>query len=103
MNLIEERLKKPHYIIFSDDMKWVKKQFSSLPRVTFVDDVDRPDSVDLQLMQMCKHHIIANSTFSWWGAWLASTPHHIVVMPKKWSNSCPQAVDAFCMKGWIQA
>lgn len=60
-------------LIFSDDIKWCEKQFGDSPRFKFINSnpTEMPNDVfELYLMSYCKHHIIANSSFSWWGAWL---------------------------------
>jgi len=69
------------FLIFSDDIEWCREQFKG-SEFTFA----QGNSVveDLYLMSMCKHNIIANSTFSWWGAWLNTNPEKIVVYPDKW-------------------
>ena len=81
------------FYIFSDDIKWCKSQefFKNLPGVSFIENSDpltiEPVEVfQLYLMSMCDHNIIANSTFSWWGAYLNENPNKIVVSPKKWFN-----------------
>jgi hypothetical protein len=102
IKIMDQKIKQPHYFIFSDDMKWSKEHFSPLPKVTFIDGEDRPDTLDLQLMQMCKHHIIANSTFSWWGAWLGYSTQQLVIMPMKWSKTDSQAHKAFKLKHWME-
>lgn len=69
------------FVIFSDDIEWCKKQH------IFKDDMimDRTsDEIDLYLMTAFDHNIIANSSFSWWGAWLNSNYHKIIISPKKW-------------------
>jgi hypothetical protein len=81
---MEETLESPHYFVFSDNPIQASTKIS-LPtsRVTFVTiNNDSSDAhKDLWLMSQCKHNIIANSTFSWWGAWLNSNPNKIVVAP----------------------
>lgn len=80
---MENLLTSPHYFIFSDDIQWCKDTFSFLQHKTFIDDTETAID-DLVLMQNCKHNIIANSTFSWWGAWLNDSDQKIVICPTKW-------------------
>jgi len=81
---VEQRLSDPHYFIFSDNPgKAVRTLTFPHDRVTAVDLNDGNDDAigDLWLMSQCKHMIIANSTFSWWGAWLGKSPGQIVISP----------------------
>ncbi|HLX32985.1 MAG TPA: alpha-1,2-fucosyltransferase [Gaiellaceae bacterium] len=64
-----------HFLVFSDDLEWCRRELS-LPGATFVEG--NPDWLDLTLMTCCEHHICANSTFSWWGAFLSADPRPIV-------------------------
>jgi hypothetical protein len=83
------QLDKPHFYIFSDDMTWAKANIK-LTNCTFVDHNRGNNSyVDMYLMSLCKHNIIANSTFSWWGAWLNRNENKIVIMPERWLNNIP--------------
>ena len=70
-------------MVFSDDLDWCRAEpvFSG-PRFTFSDG--RSASHDLCLMSLCRHHVIANSSFSWWGAWLAGGEGQLVVAPQRW-------------------
>lgn len=81
---IENRIKDPVYIVFSDDIQWCKENLN-LSNVKFV-DWNRGDLSfrDMQMMSLCDHNIIANSSFSWWGAYLNSNKDRIVVAPKDW-------------------
>jgi len=82
---ISSKVSRPHFFIFSDDSEWVKKNFKINHEHYFINHNHGADSFnDMRLMSMCKHHIIANSTFSWWGAWLNSHKDKIVIAPKKW-------------------
>ena len=83
--LMAKKVDKPHFYIFSDDPAWTKENLKFEYPSTFVDH--NPPSApeqDINLMRSCKHHITANSTFSWWGAWLNENPDKIVVAPKTW-------------------
>ncbi|WP_281336370.1 alpha-1,2-fucosyltransferase [Flavobacterium eburneipallidum] len=73
-------------VFFSDDSDWVKEQFGDLPySKIFVDHNKNEDSwKDMFLMSSCQHNIIANSSFSWWAAWLNTNPEKVVVAPKEW-------------------
>lgn len=83
---IEANVSNPAYFVFSDDMQWVKENLP-LANCTYVDyNTGKQSFVDMYLMSLCKHNIIANSTFSWWGAWLNSNTNKIVIMPNKWMN-----------------
>ncbi len=68
-------------LIFSDDINWCRQNLQ-FENITFVEGTT--DIEDLWLMSLCKHNIIANSSFSWWGAWLNSNPTKLVVAPTNW-------------------
>lgn len=74
-----------HFYVFSDDIDWCRQELS-LGKATFVSDPELKDHEELVLMSRCQHHVIANSSFSWWGAWLGRNPNKIVIAPKRWSN-----------------
>lgn len=77
-------VKTPHFFIFSDDPKWVRENLKLSP-ATFVDHNDAETNYeDLRLMSQCKHNIIANSSFSWWGAWLNPRKDKLIFAPKRW-------------------
>jgi hypothetical protein len=81
-------LKKPdpHFFIFSDDLPWAKESLPKNLNITFVENALRTDAAaqELQLMTQCKHHIIANSSLSWWGAWLRQDSNGFVYAPNRW-------------------
>ena len=84
---IAERLGDIHLFVFSDAPDWVAANLRFEYPTTLVSTVPaRPDHTDLRLMSACRHHVIANSSFSWWGAWL--NPHHnqLVLAPRRWMN-----------------
>lgn len=75
----------PHFFVFSDDPVWAKTNLMLDYPTTFIDH-NGPDQdyEDLRLLSLCKQHIIANSTFSWWGAWLSPYPDKVVYSPARW-------------------
>lgn len=88
VDFIKKRVHDPFFLIFSDDMQWVKKHLHLEGNIIFVnDDRKLQDFEELMVMSSCRHQIIANSTFSWWGAWLNTNPDKIVVGPKNWSRN----------------
>jgi hypothetical protein len=83
ISYVKHRIKNPFFFIFSDDINLVKNTFFfKNKKYIFIDT--KSSFSDLYLMSNCKHFIIANSTFSWWGAWLSKNKHKIVCAPKKW-------------------
>ena len=88
INKIAEVVEEPTFYVFSDDPPWVHKNLKiPYPTVFVTHNGPEKDYEDLRLMSLCKHHIIANSSFSWWGAWLCSNPDKMVFAPKKWFNT----------------
>ena len=85
---ITTRISSPRYFVFSDDIEWTRQKFSHLKDATFVEHNKGDNSFkDLLLMSACRNQVIANSTFSWWAAWLNSNPNKIVIAPAKWFHN----------------
>lgn len=104
MNLISQKVEKPHFFVFSDDILWVKDNLKTDFKVTFVDHNDDLTSYeDMRLMSLCKYNIIAESTFSWWGAWLNSNPDKIIIAPspRLWINLDNFDTRDIVPEGWI--
>jgi hypothetical protein len=79
------QVKDPHFFIFSDDKEWAKENIRPNYPCTYIEHTTAAtDYEDIILMSNCKHHILANSTFSWWGAWLNTSKEKIVIGPKEW-------------------
>jgi hypothetical protein len=82
-----ENVRDPHFFIFSDDLDWVKSNISIKNKHTYVNCNSLKNGFnDMRLMSNCKYHIIANSSFSWWGAWLSKHPNKIVIAPLVWNK-----------------
>lgn len=81
---MRERLENPRFFVFSNDMEWAQKNLKLGDDAVFVTGNEQASEIDIHLMAQCRHHIIANSTFSWWGAWLNSSASKIVIAPKCW-------------------
>jgi hypothetical protein len=102
VKIINEKVKQPVYYIFSDDIEWVKNSFKIDATVNYFDPETEKTSIyptyndfeEFILMKHCKHNIIANSTFSWWAAWLNTNPGKMVIAPKRWYND-PHAQKRF--------
>ena len=85
---IENSVINPKYYIFSDDIPCCKSKFDYLgSQVVYVEQIDsnRATELDLHLMTLCNGHIISNSTYAWWGAWLSDAAGKIVITPEVWA------------------
>ena len=86
VEIMKQKVNNPTFIVFSDDIEWVKKNMNfGVP--TFYEDGDDPIWEKLRLLYSCKNFIISNSTFSWWAQYLSRNNNKIVIAPKKWKNS----------------
>ncbi len=100
---IAEKFSNLHFFVFSDDPIWTKKYISVKENITYVDHNKADKNYeDLRLMSQCKHHIIANSSFSWWGAWLNQNPDKIVIAPRKWFNEDSIDTKDLIPESWIR-
>jgi hypothetical protein len=103
IKFITEKLENPILYVFSDDPDWFEKNIKTKHSTVFVKhNIGQNSYEDIYLMSQCQHNIIANSSFSWWGAWLNDNKNKIVVAPKNWfTDNGPNAKDLIC-KSWIQ-
>lgn len=104
INFFQKKFPECTFFCFSDDIKWVKLMLSkSMRRYELIDWNNAPNLSfrDMQLMTLMDHNIIANSTFSWWSAWLNGNPNKIVISPKKWFIGSI-IEDDLCPKAWIK-
>ncbi|MFZ4582123.1 MAG: alpha-1,2-fucosyltransferase [Paludibacter sp.] len=89
LKLISNSVENPRFYIFTNDLEWTKNAFSALDyNISILSHNTNENSYkDMILMSQCKHNICANSSFSWWGAWLNNAENKMVVAPKKWYAS----------------
>ncbi len=101
---LETRLDGPFTIyVFSDEPHWARDHLKFLHKTVIVDANDAAHGFeDLRLMAACDHHIIANSSFSWWGAWLNPSTDKIVIAPERWYASSKMSNPDICPSNWIR-
>ena len=96
-------LSSPHFFIFSDDLNWAQENVRFIQDVTFVElPLETPDYEEIILMSKCDHNIIANSSFSWWGAWLNQNDNKKVIAPKKWFQDATIDTSDLIPKEWLR-
>lgn len=97
IKLMTEKFNDVHFFVFSDDISWSKENIK-ITNATYIHYKSIPHE-DIYLMSLCKHNITANSSFSWWGAWLNQNERQIVISPKKWFVDKENEVAS---ENWIQ-
>jgi hypothetical protein len=98
MSFIASKIENPNFYIFSDDISDVKRNFKFHYPVHYIEN--QPDYESLRLLKSCKHFVIANSSFSWWGSYLANKKNKITVAPSQWYNNSTRKPDIY-LDGWI--
>lgn len=100
---IRSTVKAPHFFVFSDESAWVGANMR-FPFPTTVVDHNAPDRgyEDMRLMSLCRHNILANSSFSWWGAWLNTNPSKVVIAPQEWFKDTSKDTKDLIPDGWIR-
>lgn len=102
VNTIAQRVVQPHFFVFSDDMPWVRNHLRLPGEVTYVDHNGPATAFqDLRLMSLCSHHVVANSSFSWWGAWLSGREDGCVIAPAAWFADARNTAD-LTPEHWIR-
>ena len=100
---LTQTVKDPHFFVFSDDPGWVRDNLKlPYPTMVIANNGEDKDYEDLRLMSLCKHHIIANSTFSWWGAWLNRRKDKMVFTPEPWFNAAEHDVKDLIPEQWMK-
>jgi hypothetical protein len=101
--LIKTKTKIKQVVLFSDDIKWVKENFDFIDKpIVYASDFNLTAPEELILMSKCSHNIVANSSFSWWGAWLNQNPDKIVIAPKIWFKKGEWRHKNIVPKTWIK-
>jgi hypothetical protein len=101
ISYINAHIDNPYFYVFSDNIEWAKENIKDI-NATYIDWNKKDKSyIDMQLMSMCNHNIIANSSFSWWGAWLNIHKDKIVIAPEKWMPHTNIEIDLLPEK-WIK-
>jgi hypothetical protein len=97
-----KHVENPFFYVFSDDMDWVKAHLKLQYPHQFVENNLGRACEDLYLMSLCKHQIIANSSFSWWAAWLNTNKEKIVIAPEKWFNESTKDTRDIIPNNWLK-
>lgn len=95
---LKEQQPEAKFFFFSDDMTWVRETFAHVGHAHFSDEYEQ--QIDLLLMKSCKHQIIANSSFSWWGGWLNENPQKKVIAPAQWFDKVSHDTRDLLPKSW---
>ena len=100
---LADEVAEPHFLVFSDDPVWARENLKLEWPTSFVEHDTRcvPHN-DISLMSLCSHHIIANSSFSWWGAWLSANPDKKIVAPAQWFRKPDIDTSDLIPQGWIR-
>lgn len=102
INYMLAQLNQPQFYIFSNDFAWVRANLKLPERTVFVDGVAQHAADDIHLMSQCKHHIVANSSFSWWGAWLAHDQGGIHIAPTPWYDDASYPESDLIPTSWVR-
>lgn len=103
INKVTSSVNKPVFFVFSDNPDWVKSNLHFDAGVEFVSaNISKNHYEDFYLMSQCKHNIIANSSFSWWAAWLNQNPDKIVIAPNRWFNKAHLNTSDLIPCGWLR-
>jgi hypothetical protein len=102
---MRRRVRDRHFLVFSDDLGWCRRHLSLQDPHTFVEHEGSPEGrleADFGLMTLCRHFIIANSSFSWWAAWLGAVSDNVVVAPRAWFRDAPADSRDIVPAGWLR-
>lgn len=103
LEIVIARAVNPVIFIFSDDPGWCRNNLNLKNNIKFISDYGSTTAAEeMMLMSACRHNIIANSTFSWWGAWLNDNPNKIICAPKIWYKGTPSTITDRIPEDWIK-
>lgn len=99
---VEKQMRNPYFFIFSDDINWCKENIKVLNGFYIDWNIGLDSYKDMHLMSLCKHNIIANSSFSWWGAWLNNNPDKLVIAPDRWFGNKKTNIRDITPDAWVR-
>jgi rRNA maturation protein Nop10 len=105
IRLLLRRVPDAHFFVFSDDVQWCRRNLRFARPHSFIPNdrhMQERAHRDFGLMTLCRHFVIANSSYSWWPAWLASRPGSVVVAPRIWFRDVPSDSIAIVPRGWTR-
>lgn len=102
MDILLDQHPQTQFFVFSDDIDWAKSNLPHQEKITFIQSINDNTAViqELELMKHCKSHLIANSSLSWWAAWLSKSQAQNVICPKKWTNDSSIHWDDLLPSNW---
>lgn len=100
--IVLEKIDSPVFFVFSDDIQWAKDNLGLDTEAVFVSNPEMKDCEELIIMSRCKNNIIANSSFSFWAAWLNQNDNKMVIAPKKWNNLYNKAYKDLLPDNWLK-
>jgi hypothetical protein len=99
ISCMAEAVQQPYFFVFSDEPQWARENLKIDFPCTIIDP-NHQDYEDLYLLSLCQHFIIANSSFSWWAAWLSSNPGKSVIAPRRWFAAEDIDMGDLALPGW---
>lgn len=102
IEFFHNNFENPFFMVFTDDPLWCKSNLNLENKSQFTNNAGQASYLDMYLMSKCQHHIIANSTFSWWGAWLGENSEKVVLCPDKWfvSEEMQSQIEDIYVRNW---
>lgn len=104
IRLINKKISNVKYFVFSDEIDWVKENMN-IKNATYIKNNNRIPHEDIELMGLCEHNIIANSSFSWWASWVNENKEKIIIAPKRWfadEAKNEQSLKGIICDNWIR-